>query len=127
MQDQSRVRYSFWKALGDIGGLSDGLYLIFQVLIGPVVAAYFERDLLKDSYIDPKQSKNLEEKHLKLARHLEQTTTVGMSMATVASAVKRLQKVNLKMSELLLTCLCRSVRKHKGYKSLQRLLVQQTS
>lgn len=68
MQDQSRVRYSFWKALGDIGGLSDGLYLIFRVLIGPIVAAYFERDLLNDSYIDPKQSKELKMRHELLAK-----------------------------------------------------------
>ena len=48
-------------------------------------------------------------------------------MQTLVNAVKRLQKVQIKYQELFLTCLCRSVRKHKGHKALHRFVKYHTS
>ena len=41
---------------------------------------------------------------------------------TLIDSVQRQQKVKLKVYQLLLTCLCRSVRKHKGHKALQKFV-----
>ena len=77
MQVQSRTRYSFWSALADVGGLADGLVIIVSFFISPIAAAYYERDLIKDFLVDPKQSSNHELKHIKLARALENPTDEG--------------------------------------------------
>ena len=46
---EKRIRYNFWMALGDVGGLHDGLYIILSVIIMPIAATLFENDLLKDN------------------------------------------------------------------------------
>ena len=40
--NESRIRYNFWLALGDIGGFHDGLVLLAKFLIGPVSMALFK-------------------------------------------------------------------------------------
>ena len=37
----SRKRYSFWQALGDIGGFHDGLYLLINITMAPLSASMF--------------------------------------------------------------------------------------
>ena len=41
-----RKRYNFWQALGDIGGLYDGLRLIVYLFMAPLSSAYFFNDTL---------------------------------------------------------------------------------
>ena len=48
IQVVKRIRYNFWKALGDIGGFYDGLRLILVFFIAPFAATLFENVLLKD-------------------------------------------------------------------------------
>ena len=50
------MRTSLWLALAEIGGLTDGFNLIAALLVSPVAAALFERDLVKKSLVDPKKS-----------------------------------------------------------------------
>ena len=61
-----RTRYSFWMALGDIGGFHDGMNLLVGILMGPLSAALFfqsfvvggvyEASSTKDQRIKQKQS-----------------------------------------------------------------------
>ena len=36
-----RNRYSFWKALGDIGGFNDGMCLVIKIFMTPISASFF--------------------------------------------------------------------------------------
>ena len=56
MRDMSRVRLSFWQALGDVGGFHDGLILLVTGLIRPLAAARFQNDLLKSTLVEPSKS-----------------------------------------------------------------------
>ena len=47
MQIQKRIRYSFWMALGDIGGFHDGLFLMLSFFMGPFASTLFENDLMR--------------------------------------------------------------------------------
>ena len=46
LQIEKRIRYSFWKAIEDIGGFHDGLTLLFTLFLAPISAIFFENDLL---------------------------------------------------------------------------------
>lgn len=45
-QFMHRVRYSYWDALGDVGGFHDGLVLLVKMLLGPFTAYNFVLDIL---------------------------------------------------------------------------------
>ena len=45
-----------------------------------------------------------------------------MSLKTLIDSVKRLKTVKIKVSQVLLSCLCRSFRKRKGHKAMQELV-----
>ena len=45
-----------------------------------------------------------------------------MSLETVIDSIKRLKIVKIKASQVLLSCLCRSFRKHRGHKAMQELV-----
>ena len=57
MQVSSRVRYSLWQALADVGGFHDGLFLIVRFLIAPIAATFFHREILRKDLIETKLSK----------------------------------------------------------------------
>ena len=42
----SRTRYNFWDLLGDVGGFSDGLFLVCQMLMTSYAALAFKIDYL---------------------------------------------------------------------------------
>ena len=46
VQVDKRVRYNLWMTLADVGGFRDGLYLIFSLFVGPIVAIFYENELL---------------------------------------------------------------------------------
>ena len=46
MSEKRRVRYSFWDALGDVGGFHDGLVLLIRIVIGPFAAHGFYLELV---------------------------------------------------------------------------------
>mmetsp|Transcript_22119 Transcript_22119/g.27214 ORF Transcript_22119/g.27214 Transcript_22119/m.27214 type:complete len:127 (+) Transcript_22119:950-1330(+) len=52
----SRTRYSFWKALGDVGGFHDGLIFLVRLIMAPYSAALFFADLLKDRSFSKKSA-----------------------------------------------------------------------
>ena len=56
VQMQSRTRYSFWQALGDIGGFHDGLLLLLRYLVAPIAATLFQNDLLSTKRKEMEQS-----------------------------------------------------------------------
>ena len=47
MQEMATVRLSFWKALEELGGFHDGIYVLLSVMIRPVAAALFQSELVK--------------------------------------------------------------------------------
>ena len=49
------MRYSFWDALGDVGGFHDGLVLLINFFIGPFTARGFFFDLVKKLREEPSQ------------------------------------------------------------------------
>ena len=49
MQVDKRVRYNLWMTMADVGGFHDGIYLIFSQFIGPIVAIFYENDLLQNN------------------------------------------------------------------------------
>ena len=57
MSEKSRVRYSFWDALADIGGFHDGLVLLITIVIGPYAAYGFFVELVSKLRKEPTQSK----------------------------------------------------------------------
>ena len=54
-----RLRYTFWAALGDIGGFYDGLNLLINIFLAPLSSALFFNDLVKGSVFSKKSSKSL--------------------------------------------------------------------
>ena len=54
-----RQRYTFWAALGDIGGFYDGLNLLISIFLAPLSSALFFNDLVKGSVFTKKSSKSL--------------------------------------------------------------------
>ena len=52
VQVAKRIRYNIWMALSDLGGLHDGIFVVINIIIGPLVATAFENDLLRGSIFD---------------------------------------------------------------------------
>ena len=48
LNEISRRRYSFWMALGDIGGFFDGIRLLISMIMTPVGGALFMKDALRN-------------------------------------------------------------------------------
>lgn len=44
-----RKRYSFWDALGDIGGFYDGLRLLIWIFMAPITSIIFTNDTVQGS------------------------------------------------------------------------------
>ena len=57
MKVSSRVRYSLWQALGDIGGFHDGLFMVVRFLLAPIAATFFHKDLLQKDLTETKLTK----------------------------------------------------------------------
>ena len=67
MQEEKRIRYSFWTALGDIGGFHDGLTLLMHVFMNPIAAILFENSLLRGNLFSELLTTDLAENRRKLA------------------------------------------------------------
>ena len=50
----TRTRYNFWQALGDIGGFHDGLYLLMNMIMGPVSVGLFINNFANGAHFSPK-------------------------------------------------------------------------
>ena len=50
-----RNRYSFWQALGDIGGFNDGMCLIVKILMTPLSASLFFNNFTHGSHFKKKR------------------------------------------------------------------------
>ena len=57
MKKFSRKRYSFWEALGDIGGFFDGLRLLIGLFMAPLSGAFFTDDFVKGAKFAKKTKK----------------------------------------------------------------------
>jgi len=49
---EKRVRYSFWNLISDVGGFSDGIFLICNIFMGAYSAMAFKTSFLNKSYFD---------------------------------------------------------------------------
>ena len=65
----TRQRYTFWAALGDVGGLHDGLLLLINIFMASISAASFTNALTNDSKkLDPAlDSKSSRDERVRLA------------------------------------------------------------
>ena len=52
IQILQRTRYSFWDALGDIGGFHDGLALLISFFMSSISSALFTKELEKSGRVD---------------------------------------------------------------------------
>ena len=71
MREQKRISYSFWQALGDIGGFHDGLCLLVAIVMRPFSANNFQKDVLKGSPKDSALSKKERYTRIKFAQTLQ--------------------------------------------------------
>ena len=53
VRNLTRTRYSFWTALGDIGGFYDGIIILARILMSPLSAAIFMSDLTGGGHVLP--------------------------------------------------------------------------
>ena len=44
-----RKRYSFWEALGDVGGFYDGICLLIWMFMAPITRVIFTNDIVQGS------------------------------------------------------------------------------
>ena len=49
---EKRVRYSVWNLISDVGGFSDGLYLVCSIFMSTYSAMAFQTAFLNKSYYD---------------------------------------------------------------------------
>ena len=59
----SRTRYSFWVALGDIGGFFDGMGLLTRIFMGPLSAVFFFNNFAKGGHFLPMMSSYSKSEH----------------------------------------------------------------
>ena len=68
-QEQRRKLYSYWDALGDVGGFHDGLILLISTIMGPFAAHRFFTDLLSSLRQDPVNEQWRKHRTRKLAKY----------------------------------------------------------
>jgi len=66
----TRTRYSFWDALGDVGGFHDGLVLLVRFFMAPYSAALFFADFLKNGKFATRASSKVKHDRSNFARFL---------------------------------------------------------
>ena len=49
---EKRVRYSIWNLISDVGGFSDGIYLILKIFMTAYSSIAFKKNFLGRSYYD---------------------------------------------------------------------------
>ena len=57
VKKQTRFRYNFWQALGDIGGIHDGFNLLISIFMSRLSAAFFFSSFVNGQRVAPKHSK----------------------------------------------------------------------
>ena len=68
----TRVRYTVWDLLGDLGGLADGLHLLLGGVMSYYASLAFEVDYLNGKHIDDSKRKNRYMERFKQAvQHVE--------------------------------------------------------
>jgi len=67
----TRTRYSFWDALGDIGGLHDGIVLLFGLFMSSVSSRAFEKDIEQSEVTETALSSGEQTAKVRLAKALK--------------------------------------------------------
>ena len=52
IQVQTRIRYTYWNLLGDVGGFHDGFGILISICMGSYGALAFKAEYLSGNYID---------------------------------------------------------------------------
>ena len=55
---EKRIRYSIWNLVADVGGFSDGIYLILRIFMTAYSAMAFKTNFLNLSYYDSEKNLN---------------------------------------------------------------------
>ena len=124
-QEQKRKLYSYWDALGDVGGFHDGLALLISSLVGPFAAHRFFIDFVSNLRQDPAEGQRKKNHKRKLAKYHDQKESSDgrifdkeTSSRTLTLYVQSLSSIKIKLREHLLFILCRCFRKHKGHRGI---------
>ena len=116
MQVSSRVRYSLWQALGDIGGFHDGLFMVVRFLIAPIAATFFHKEILQKDLTETKLTNRERQRRSKVAQAIifdsQQTRQDIGSLLTETFKVTKPVKISVFIS--IKNCLCLLLRKRKG-------------
>ena len=56
---ESRVRYSYWDLLGDVGGFNDGLFLLGSILLKTYAGLAFKEDYLIGTEFESPKSRSV--------------------------------------------------------------------
>ena len=55
---EKRVRYSIWNLISDVGGFSDGIYLVLRIFMTAYSGMAFKTNFLNLSYYDSEKNPN---------------------------------------------------------------------
>ena len=128
-----RSRYSFWQALGDIGGFHDGLCLIIGLLLEPLSATLFKKDLVKDSVREEKHTADQRRNRRQLAellsfnyaRELSDPQTLTRSWTAMFDI--KWQPVQADLKQTLIAFFCRCFNKHSKRGVLEKFVKRKTT
>ena len=107
---RKRIRYNFWMALADVGGMHDGFFLILGLIVGPFSAISFENDLLKGKLFKRTSS-----------QHRSNPQPEELKMAKMIKTVEGLKAVALSRWVSVLDCVLRGVKRNRRQKIVGRL------
>ena len=101
-----RKRYSFWQALGDIGGFTDGIRLLVQVFMGPLTGVLFMKDALRDRLyaLEDTEAQRLEKQAV--CRSLYSQGLFVSFRRVLAESVKKVQRLRVGLFRAAWLCLC---------------------
>ena len=120
---ESRTRYSFWTALGDVGGFHDGLTLLMKVFMASIAAISYENDLLKGNLFEEHLTPDQKYSRRKLAKQVSSSIAIdgpilrqNSNMEVFLHAISSLKPAKLGLCHSILDCICRGVRRRRRQK-----------
>jgi len=133
VQIMQRQRYSFWDALGDIGGFHDGLVLLVSMFMSSISSALFTRELEQSNRVDepPELTKAEIAAQMRLARLLStESQHVSISGNYLRVLMKYFSFSELRKTSLMRVCgdfLCRGKRRarQRQFNYFKQLDIQQ--
>ena len=125
VQVAKRIRYNMWMALSDLGGLNDGIYVVFGFIIAPIAATAFENELISKNIFASQLSARDRQKRNNLAKVFADGAHYDLTEGRINNLIGLMQKlkaVRVSFCESILDCLKRSFKRRRRQKVIRRLL-----